>query len=338
MNNKNIKNNNSEDILLSVSMLTYNKPQEVKRVLNELLLQMEPRTEIVINDNSTDDKIKLMIENEFQSPYISYFKNEYNVGFDRNILLSIKRANGKYVWWMGHDDNIEKGAIKKLLEALNKYPDISFLFINFYIADQGIKNPIIKIKEDKFFKDNNSVLEEIANVLGFMSAIIVRREMAINADNKNILPFIGSGFMHFYLALYVLSQSGKFYFLSYPYVRCHPTPPEKAPNDEFLTFAVNFFKIAKNFKKDFSKKSLKKIMAKNFGHIWRGVLVENIKGRGVLIRRLKVLFKFYWNFPEFWIALPFFLMPRFANIFFYKIYKKLKESNKISKLTKVPWF
>ncbi|MEK9154595.1 MAG: glycosyltransferase family 2 protein [Patescibacteria group bacterium] len=339
MNNKKIKNN-SADILLSVSMLTYNKPQEVKRVLKELLLQMEPGAEIVINDNSTDDRIKSMIEKEFQSSYIRYFKNEQNVGFDKNILLSVERAKGRYVWWMGHDDNVEKGVIKKLLEILNEHPDISFIFINFYIADQGPENPILKIGEDKFFNDNNQVLEEIANVLGFMSAIVVKKENAVNADNKNVLPFVGSGFMHFYLALHVLSQVGKFYFLSYPYVRCYPTPPEKAPNDEFLTFAVNFFKIAENFKKSFSKNSLKKIMAKNFGHIWRGVLVENVKGRGVPMKRLKVLFKLYWNFPEFWVALPFFLMPRFINLFFYKLYKKITESNKYLKqrVSKVPWF
>ncbi|MBI5079277.1 glycosyltransferase family 2 protein [Candidatus Wolfebacteria bacterium] len=332
--------NNSADILLSIGILAYNKPDELRRLLLSVLPQMEPETEIIISDNSTDVRIKSMMEKEFQNSYIRYFKNEQNIGFDRNILLVTERARGKYVWWMGHDDAVENGAVRNLLKILNKHPDISFLFVNYFINDQGINNSIFKLSKDKFFEDKNEILEEIANSLGFMSAIVIEKRKALSVNNKKTEEFISSGFMNFYLVLHTLSQPGKFYFLSHPYVRCYPTPPEKAPNDEFLTFSVNFLKIAKSFKKDFSKKSLKKILAKNLGHIWRGVLVESIRGRGIPAKRLKVLFKFYWTFPEFWVSLPFFLMPRFINVFFYKIYKKLKGNSKAadSLLAKVPWF
>ncbi len=339
MSDKDLNNKGNNDILLSIGVLTYNNPAELRRFLLGVLPQMQPGVEIVINDNSTNTEIETMIKKEFKSPFIRYFKNKENVGAERNKILAIERSFGKYVWWCG-DDELCNGAISHVLDVLRKDPDISFIFVNFHIADQGLNNPIIEIKKDKLFKDKNQVLEELANVLSFMSSIIIQKENFDNIDRNEMERFISSEFINFFIVLHILSQEGKAYFVAYPYVRCYPTPVGTASYDGFTVFAVNFFKVAKNFEKYFSKKSFKKLLAKNFGHVWRTVLVGNIRGRDVPIRRLKTLFKYYWNFPEFWIALPFFLMPRFANVFFYKIYKKLKGDGKNSNslLTKVPWF
>lgn len=330
-------NNEKNNILLTVGILSYNNPGDLKRLLLGVLPQMQPGAEIVISDNSTNDEIETMIGKEFNSPFVRYFKNKENVGAERNIILAVERSLGKYVWWFG-DDEMRDGAIKHVLDILRENSDISFIFVNFYLADQGVDNPIIKISEDKAFKDKNQVLEELANVLSFMSSIIVKKENFNNIDRSRMEIFMSSELINLFIVLHVLSQGGKAYFVAYPYVCCYPTPVGTATYDGFNVFAVNFFKVAKNFEKHFSKKSLKKILAKNFGHVWRTMFIGGIRGTEVPMRRLKTLFKFYWNFPEFWIALPFFFMPRFINAFFYKIYKKVKEKNIISSLAKVPWF
>lgn len=331
--------NKKTDIILSVSALAYNNPEKVKGFLSGVLPQMQSGAEIVINDNSTNDKVEIMVKKEFNSPFVRYFKNKENVGAERNLILAIERSLGKYVWWYG-DDEMCEGAISHVLDILRKKQDISFIFVNFHIADQGLNNPIIKISKDKFFKDKNQVLEELANVLGFMSSIIIKRESFDNINMNELERFIKSEFINFFIVLHILAQGGESYFIAFPYVRCFPTAPGVASYDGFIIFAINFFKVAKNFEEYFSKKSLKKILAKNFGHVWRGELVGAVKGSETPIKRLKILFKLYWNFPEFWIALPFFLMPRFINIFFYKLYKKITGDNKYlkQKLSKVPWF
>lgn len=323
---------------MSVSALAYNNPKEVKRFLLSVLPQMQSGAEIVINDNSTNDEIEIMVKKEFNSSFIRYFRNKENVGAEKNKILAAERSLGKYVWWYG-DDGMCDGAVSHILALLKKEPDISFIFVNFHIADQGFDNPIIKINKDKFFKDKNQVLEELANVLGFMSSTIIKKENFDNIDRNEMNSFIGSEFINFFIVLHILAQGGKAYFVAPPYVRCFPTPFGKASYDGFTVFAVKFFKVAKNFEKYFSKKSLKKILAKNFGHVWRGELVGAVKGSETPIKRIKILFKFYWNFPEFWIALPFFLMPRSVNVFFYKLYKKIADNKYLKqKLSKVPWF
>lgn len=329
--------NKENNILLSIGVLTYNNPLELKRFLLGVLPQMQPRVEIVISDNSTNDDIEKIINKEFSNSYIRYFRNKENVGAEKNTILVTERSLGEYVWWFG-DDEMCDGAIEHVLNILKKESKISFIFVNFHIADQGLSYPIIKISEDKFFKDKNEVLEELANVLGFMSSVIVKKEKFLAINKSELESFINSEFIPLFIVLYVLTQEGKAYFVAFPYVCCHPTLIGAASYDGFTVFAVNFLKVVKYFDKDFSKKSLKKMLAKNFGHVWRGELVGAVKRSETPIKRLKILFKFYWTFPEFWIALPFFLMPRFMNIFFYKIYQKVKKLNKVSSLTKVPWF
>lgn len=331
--------NKKSDIILSVSALAYNNSEEVRRLLLSVLPQMQSGAEIVINDNSTNDEIEIMVKKEFNSPFVRYFKNKENVGAERNLILAAERSLGKYVWWYGNDEMCD-GAIAHVLDILKKEPDISFVFVNFHIVDQGLDKPIIKISKDKLFKDKNQVLEELANVLSFISSIIVKKNNFDNINRDEMNRFIGSEFINFFIVLHVLAQDGKAYFIAFPYVRCYPTPSGTASFDGFTVFAINFFKVAKNFEKYFSKKSLKKLLAKNFGHVWRGMLVGNIKEGSISIKHLLILFKFYWNFPEFWVALPFFLTPRFINIFFYKLFKKITGNNKYlkQKLTKVPWF
>lgn len=327
---------NNKNILLTIGILSYNNPKELKRLLLSVLPQMQSDVEIVISDNSTNDDIEKMMNNEFTNPYVRYFRNRENVGAEKNIILVIERALGKYVWLYG-DDDICDGAINHVLSVLKKDSNISFVFVNFHIADQGENNPIIKIGKDKFFDDKNQVLEELANVLGFMSSTIIKKESFNSIKNDELNRFIGSDFINLFIVLSVLAQGGKAYFINHPYVCCYPTPAGAASFDGFNVFAINFFKIIKNFENKFDKKSIKKILAKNLGHVWRGELVALIKGHKAAPRkRVAPLFRLYWNFPEFWVALPFFLMPRFVNMFFYKIYQKVKGKN--SSFAKVPWF
>jgi len=332
-------------MILTIGLLTYNQPAEFQRTLESILPQMREGMEVIVNDNSDNLETKQLIEKKYSTFPIRYFKNNLprqrspKWQFDRSVFLITKRAKGKYIWFFG-DDKMEPGSIDYVLKIIKKYQDLSFIFMNFYISDQGDKFPALRLSSDKIFDDRNAALEEILNLLGFLSVIIIKKDGLLNVNRNEIEKFTGSGFMNLYLAMNALVQPGRYYICAKPFVAAYPIPPEKAKGDAFLIFAVHFLEIVNNFNSKFKKESIRKTHSKNFGHIWRGVLVESVKGRDVPIRRLKTLFKFYWNFPEFWIALPFFLMPRFINVFLYKLYKKLEGSNQYlkQKLSKIPWF
>lgn len=331
---------NSNNILLSISIITYNQPNEVKRALESLFFQITDEVEIIVNDNSDNSDTKNLIEKDF--PNVRYFKNEDERIIDTNILNAINRSNGEYIWFFG-DDEFEPTAINNILKIIkeNKY---NFIFTNFYINEQTTNNPAVILNSDEIIDNGSDVLEKVANALGFLSSVIIRKECLLSLDKKKMKKFIGCGFTNFYITLHSLSLPGLFYLCSYPYVHAFAVladnMTEKYKNDAFRSFVVDTPDILNSFKDKFHKKSVKKLLLKSFGHIWRGMIVGIVNNGKIQKGHFKLICEYYWNFPEFWIALPFFLMPRFISVFFYKLYKKITSHNKYlkQKLSKVPWF
>jgi len=257
---------------------------------------------------------------------LNYFKGE-KIGLDSANLFLLESAIGKYMWWFSDDDEFMPGAIVRVLELIKKYPEIAFIWVNF-----GFESlEILSIdNEDGFFKDGNEVLETLGTNIGLLSTYFLKREEALLALPIAKKHIKGFSFASTCVVISVLAGFGRFYFLRGPYVLCHPTTIQEIKNEQknygvknegFNVYGVNFYNVVNEFKGKFSNHAIRTILKKNFASLWRGMLVawvggwENPKGK-----RWK-MFKYYWNFPEFWIAMPFFLMPRFVSVFCYKIYK-----------------
>ncbi|MBI5401673.1 glycosyltransferase family 2 protein [Candidatus Wolfebacteria bacterium] len=314
--------------LLSICIPTCNQPYDLRRTLHSILPQLTDEVEIVIGDDSDNLETEKMIAEDFQNSQIRYFNNNGTLGIDKNILKITKFARGKYIWWFG-DDEIRIGAITRVLEILKNHPDISMIFINYIVSGQNLA--AINLNKDKFFEDRNQVLEEIANGLTFASAILFKKDVMRNLDQEVLNRFMGSKFVNFYLVMHILSDEGKFYFLSTPYVICYPTTINKIidkvlqggiiNNDGFQVFGITLYNIIQEFKNKFNRHSLRKMLAKNFSYVWRGMLVGWIGGWDTPKGKRWKMFKLYWSFPEFWIAIVLFLMPLWVNKILYKIYK-----------------
>jgi len=305
--------------LLSICIPTYNRPAELDRLLLSIANQDCNDVEIVIGDDGDFFATKQVLE-KYRNLNIVHFKNENGPGFDTNLLAVTKMAIGKYVWWMGDDDEMNAGAVVHVLNIIKNNSDVSFLWVNHYIFDQNI--PAFLKKDDYFFQNRDAILEEIANLLGFISSIIFKKESISNVNNENLRNFIGLKFINLYLVLHTLSGSGRFFYVNNTYVCVHPTPVGEASYDGFTIFAINFYDIVNNFKGKFNKKSIKKMLAKNFGHVWRGMFVGYVRGYDNPRKIFFTLFSRYWNYSEFWIAGFVFLFPRWLDVILYKIYKK----------------
>lgn len=309
--------------ILSICIPTYNQPSTVRRLIESLAFQYIPQIEIVIRDDSVNNETEVIVK-EFQKKIpINYYRGEKE-GLDVAILFLTQKAIGKYVWWIG-DDAIESDAVINVIKILN-LPDVSFVYLN----SKERKNSILTFphRKDGFFIDKNEVLEEVADLLGFISTTIFEREKVISgiSDAKG---YIGSAWVNLYLVLHVLSQSDRSYFIEKPYISSDSRDPS-VPTwyDALKVFTINFFNVLHAFDGRFDGKSLKRALEKNFNRVWRGILVYRAKGYkhglgGFSINTLDIM-KCYWNFPQFWIALPLFLTPRPILSVFYKTFKLVK--------------
>lgn len=317
-----------DGILLSIAIPTRNQPEALRITLQSIMPQLAPDVEIVIGDNSTNNETELLITQSYSHPQIRYLKNGADLGIDKNILSITENARGIYVWWFG-DDGMDSGAIAHVLGILRKYPEMAMIFVNSRIS--GRSDPAVNLGKDKFFKDRNQVLDEIGSGLTFASSIIFKKDALRNVDQKKLDMYMGSQFVNFYLTMHVLSGEGGFYFVSTPYVICYPVSKDRivskvvrgaaVNNDYFEIFGVTLFRIVHEFKDKFERRSIRCMLAKNFGTVWRGVLVGWVGGWDTPKGKRWQMFRLYWSYPEYWLALIAFLMPLSINRGLYRMYR-----------------
>ena len=214
---------------------------------------------------------------------------------------------------------------------VKKFPDISFILVN----SCDIQNKIdtaFNFGKNEFFNNRNQIIkivEKDIGILGFIAATVFKREKALSGIESS-KKYIGSAFVNLYLIFHVISQEGKFYFFRTPYVFSE-SKSAGAPRwyDPFQVFGINLYKIVREFRDKFDEQLMCQALAHNFRKVWRAVVVERAMGFttgfGSKAPKIKQMFQYYWNYPEFYIALPLFLAPRSILKFTYKIYKFLKQ-------------
>lgn len=325
-----------ENLLLSICIPTYNQPDQLALSLESLLSQPMAGVEIVIRDDSPDLKSEEVVSRYLSLLPIRYYHGE-RIGIDRAVIFISEQAIGKYVWWLG-DDMMAEGAVEHVLTVLVAEPQITFVWVNSCNVGGGMLS--LDFGANKFFKNNNEVLESVGDLLGYISAVIFRREVLLRGT-RHAERHIGSAWVTLFLVLYVLSIPGKYFYVHTPYIRAHPRPEtdckwyDPVQQNHFKLFTINFYNIVMDpeFQGRFSKNSIKRMLANNIGAVLKTVLVQRAKGYtyGMVTasQKIRKIFPLYWNFKEFWIALPFLVAPHFVIVGGYKVYKFFFKNTKI---------
>jgi len=312
---------------LSICLPVYNQTQELKRLLDSIAPQMTPEIEIIIRDDSTNDETKVLVDSFSKNIPIKFF-HRAKEGVDKALLFLLEQAKGEFVWWIG-DDDVSPDAIKKVLGVINREKEINFIWANYWIFN--VKELSIDMQKDGFFKDRDELLEKAVVGLGFISACIFRRSAALIGLEES-KKYINSEFFSLYIILSSIAQPGKSYYLRGPIVICYPAPIDEIrlkvvkkggeiKNAAFEVFGVSFSEILKKFEGPFSHGAIRRTIKKSFGQTWRGMLVAWVGGwdtpKG---KRLRML-KYFWTYPECWIALFFFCLPLSVNKILFIVYK-----------------
>ncbi len=201
--------------ILSICIPTFNRAEFLRQNLNSIISQFKDsevlaRTEIVISDNGSVDNTQEVVK-EFQGRFnnIQYFKNQENLGFDRNVLSLVEKSKGEYCWLMGDDDAFFADALSFLLPLLSE-KKYEYLLANSWGHDKELINPALRqpnlhLSENKFYSTLRDFVcsisepREIVGTFGGMSGQIFRRK--IWQDLKGKEEFIGSQTVHLFVIL-----------------------------------------------------------------------------------------------------------------------------------------
>jgi glycosyltransferase involved in cell wall biosynthesis len=122
--------------LLSICIPTYNREHYLKECLDSITCQFKDedirrQVEIVVFDNASDDNTAGMIL-DYQSRFdnIFYFRNESNLGYDRNVEKVVYQAKGDFIWTLSSDELVKPDALSFLFSVFTHHPDIAWVCID----------------------------------------------------------------------------------------------------------------------------------------------------------------------------------------------------------------
>lgn len=189
---------NNKNFYLTIYIPSFNRLENVKETLTNLVLQCADSSDIqiIIQDNCSDleyrkNLLDLLEKLPKYNCEIAINRNQTNLGMSANILRGFEVAHSEWLWLLSDDDNLNLNAVKKLRNVAEKAPK-GIDFIRFSSQRSNVSTPTIIDSFDRFIESCNSV------------------------DNFNSYIFISNG-------IYRLDSFQK--ELGHGYIHCHTFVP-----------------------------------------------------------------------------------------------------------------
>jgi glycosyltransferase involved in cell wall biosynthesis len=115
---------------LSIGCAVYNSnPKSLSRSLDSVLSQTFEDFEVIVCDNSPDDKTRKLIE-----PYVRrdrrvrYYHNGVNLGAVPSFWRTFHIANGELFKWVADDDHLEPTYLRQCVDAMQADPTLALCY------------------------------------------------------------------------------------------------------------------------------------------------------------------------------------------------------------------
>lgn len=198
-------------MLISICIPTYNGEDSIESTLYSLVNEIENlpvsyigNIEIIISDDcSSDLTYEKALGYSKKIDWIKVFRNELNLGMDKNFEKVVRYSSAKYIWYFGQDDLILHGRLGDILIGLNKY-EPNLVSLNYAKVDSegNTINPSVlkgkfrgKIFEEggmQFFENYLDFFSNYSSVPSFLPATIFNASYWKNFDSK---PYLGTAYV-----------------------------------------------------------------------------------------------------------------------------------------------
>jgi glycosyltransferase involved in cell wall biosynthesis len=116
--------------LLSLCIPTFNRASFLEETLCSIAVNCRDLPcEIIISDNASNDNTSEIVTHFFDELDIQYFRNDTNIGPEKNLCRAIAAASGKYVWLLGDDDPLVEGICVHLMDMMKTQPELGYIFV-----------------------------------------------------------------------------------------------------------------------------------------------------------------------------------------------------------------
>ena len=109
-----MENFNNEQIMISIAIPVYNGNDTLALTLDNIIGQINENIEIIICDDFSTDKTYDIAMSYSHYDFVRVFKNDSNLGMDKNFEKTAKLCNGKFVWFFGKMTSYTLDQLRKL--------------------------------------------------------------------------------------------------------------------------------------------------------------------------------------------------------------------------------
>lgn len=201
--------------LFSICIPSYNRPAEIRRLLDSIDTTHADEIEIVICEDNAPKREEVrrqVLDFKSKTQYeVNYIENEVNCGYDKNLRNLIRAAKGHFVMFMGDDDLFMPGAFDKFFDFAKEYSDCGYILRSYRnnYAD-GSHQDFHYFDGDKTFKASDETYMTMFDKSVFVSGFTIRRSYSIEFETD---IFDGSLLYQLYLLAEVCRK--------YPSAYCH---------------------------------------------------------------------------------------------------------------------
>ncbi len=169
---------------LTIAIPTYNRPIEASKRLEEIIseldlvgAQLKEQVNVIVLENSCTQSYKASLS-PFVGSQVHHITTSMNNGFCWNLLRCVEHATGEWLWILGDDDKIMKGAIDDILKAINNCSSSAIIYNNF--CPKATPDSEVQDLKSLFEK---STLSEILFISGTIwNAAMLRRYFLVLVD------------------------------------------------------------------------------------------------------------------------------------------------------------
>lgn len=123
---------------VSICLPTCNRPELIVQCIDSCLAQTHANIEIVIGDDSKDDRTRRLMAAQYQhDPRIRYLKNEPPLGQARNVASLFARASGDKILLIHDDDYLAEDGVERLVSLWERHPGLDVAFADQYEVDHA---------------------------------------------------------------------------------------------------------------------------------------------------------------------------------------------------------
>lgn len=305
------------DVKLTIAVPTYNGARTLARVLDSFLDQVREGVEVVISNNASTDGVGEIAERYARAhPSVRYFRNETNVGMDRNFDLCVRRARGRFVWILSDDDVVvSETAVSQILRAIDAHPESATIFVNYGAPGTTISRDHLAVGADDFFRITN-----FRSTL--VSSMVVNKALWESIDKER---WVGTYWTHLcYLVNANAQRTSCVLHDTFVAQIVHEGGMRWGKNGTFFSVGIDLARLylqlePLGYADDVCRRARRYVKDKNYWNI----PFAKASGLRVTPRLLRDCVTVFWFFPSFWLVdLPLLLTPRFPWRWAYAAYER----------------